>query len=122
MVAVSIYMVSEHGHHIDQKEFFLKGYNEMLKQIEPERIICYNTPFPEMQGNIIFVDYKLSSWKHQNDEYKPSKHLPYITGELIPPENSGIIIKRGYIPSACEEKGMGGANGGEWQPKKEEFE
>ena len=56
-VAVSTYMVSEHGNHKDQKEFFLKGYNEMLKVVEPERIICYNTPFPEMQGNIIPVDY-----------------------------------------------------------------
>lgn len=29
------------------------GCNEMLRQIEPERIICYNTPFPEMEGNIV---------------------------------------------------------------------
>ena len=66
VVAVSTYMVSEHGNHADQKDFFLKGYREMLRQIEPERIICYNTPFPEMEGNIIFVDYELSSWKYQN--------------------------------------------------------
>ena len=53
-VAVSTYMVSEHRSHKDQKDFFLKGYNEMLKRIEPELIICYNTPFPEMEGNILF--------------------------------------------------------------------
>lgn len=41
-VAVSTYMVSEHGNHKDQKEFFLKGYNEILRRIEPETIICYN--------------------------------------------------------------------------------
>ena len=32
----------------------------MLRRIEPEKIICYNTPFPEMQGNIIYVDYERS--------------------------------------------------------------
>lgn len=113
-------MVFEHGNHKDQKEFFLKGYNEMLRQIEPERIICYNTPFPEMEGNIVFVDYELSSWKYQNDEYKPSKYAKYIAGELPIPENCELIIKKGYIPSFSEEKGMGSAYGGEWQPKKEE--
>ena len=60
-VAVSTYMVSELDNRQDQKEFFLKGYNEMLKRIELEKIICYNEPFPEMQGNIVFVDYELSS-------------------------------------------------------------
>jgi len=29
-VAVSTYMVSEHDNRCDQKEFFLKGYREML--------------------------------------------------------------------------------------------
>lgn len=119
-VAVSTYMVSEHGNHIDQKDFFLKGYNELLRQVEPERIICYNTPFPEMQGNIVFVDYELSSWKYQNKEYIPSEYVKYITGELPLPSDCDIIIKKGYIPSKCDEKGMGSAYGGEWQPKKEE--
>lgn len=67
-VAVSTFMVSEHHNRSDQKDFFLKGYNEMLQQVEPERIICYNEPFPEMQGNVVFVDYELSSWKYQNDD------------------------------------------------------
>ena len=31
-----------------------------------------------------------------------------------------IIIKKGYVTSDYEEKGMGSAYGGEWQPKKEE--
>ena len=66
MVAVSTYMASEHGNHQDQKEWFLAGYNEMLRRIQPEKIICYNTPFPEMQGNIIPVDYERSSWKYMS--------------------------------------------------------
>ncbi len=121
-VAVSTYMVSEHGNHKDQKDFFLKGYNEMLRQIEPERIICYSTPFPEMDGNIVFVDYELSSWKYQQKSNPPEDYASYILGELPLPKDSGIIIKRGYIPSLSEEKGMGSAYGGEWQPKKPDDE
>ena len=64
VVAVSTYMASEHDNRCDQKEWFMTGYNELLRRIEPERIICYNTPFPEMQGNIIYVDYERSSWKY----------------------------------------------------------
>ena len=68
----------------------------MLRQIEPERIICYNTPFPEMEGNIIFVDYELSSWKYQNHS-KSSKYAKYLTGQLSPVKSRAILIKRGYV-------------------------
>jgi len=123
-VAVSTYMVSEHGHKQDQKAFFLKGYNELLRKIEPETIICYNEPSPEMQGNIVFVDYDLSSWRYMNDDpYVPSKFAKYICGLEPLPENRGIVIKDGHIPSSYEMlKGMGSAYGGEWQPAKEEDE
>ncbi|MEG1525825.1 MAG: DUF4417 domain-containing protein [Clostridia bacterium] len=120
-VAVSTYMVSEHNNHSDQKEFFLKGYHEMLRRIEPERIICYNEPFPEMQGNIIFVDYELSSWKYQNDDYRPSKYVDYILGKTSLPSDSPILIKSGYVMrDEILFKGMGSAFGGEWQPKSED--
>lgn len=39
------------------KNDFLKGYYQMLYKIEPEAIICLGTPFDEMDGNIITVDY-----------------------------------------------------------------
>jgi len=122
-VAVSTYMVNEHNNHKDQKEFFLKGYNEMIRQIEPERIICYNQPFPEMQGNIVFVDYELSSCKYQNDDYKPFKYLTYILGEKSLPKNSDIVIKSGFVMrDEFSFKGMGSAYGGEWRPNKPEDE
>ena len=44
------------------KEEFLCGYNEMLNRISPSYIICFGTPFSEMEGNIVTVDY-LSSRK-----------------------------------------------------------
>lgn len=36
---------------------FIRGYNEMLRRINPRAIICYGKPFPDMSGNIITVDY-----------------------------------------------------------------
>ena len=37
VVAVSTYMASEHDHRQDQNEWFMAGYNEMLRRIEPEK-------------------------------------------------------------------------------------
>jgi len=42
------------------KKEFLRGYDYMLSKIEPEAIICFGTPFDEMRGNIIPVDYRSS--------------------------------------------------------------
>ena len=42
------------------KKEFLRGYDYMLSKIEPEAVICFGTPFDEMQGNIIPVDYRSS--------------------------------------------------------------
>ncbi|MBP5607130.1 MAG: DUF4417 domain-containing protein [Lachnospiraceae bacterium] len=39
------------------KADFMLGYNELLDRIEPEAVICFGSPFPEMEGNIIIVDY-----------------------------------------------------------------
>lgn len=41
---------------------FMREYNEMLVRLQPEKIIVFGKPFPEMQGNIVSVDY-LSSRK-----------------------------------------------------------
>lgn len=41
------------------KPGFMHGYNAMLERLEPNAIICFGTPFEEMEGNVIVVDY----WK-----------------------------------------------------------
>ncbi|RPF42257.1 hypothetical protein EDD70_2597 [Hydrogenoanaerobacterium saccharovorans] len=70
-----------------------------------------------MQGNIIFVDYELSSWKYQNDDYVPSKYLCYILGKKPLPSDSDIVIKSGHIMrDSISLKGMGSAFGGNWKP------
>ncbi|MCR4728218.1 MAG: DUF4417 domain-containing protein [Lachnospiraceae bacterium] len=39
---------------------FMRGYNAMLEKISPANVLCLGTPFPEMEGNIISVDYRSS--------------------------------------------------------------
>ena len=39
---------------------FMRGYNEMLKRIEPQAVICFGNPFAEMKGNVIPIDYNAS--------------------------------------------------------------
>lgn len=39
------------------KTNFMKGYNEMLRRINPSYIICFGDPLPEMKGNIIAISY-----------------------------------------------------------------
>ena len=118
VVAVSTYMASEHDHRKDQKDWFLAGYNEMLRRIEPEKIICYNTPFPEMQGDIVYVDYERSSWRHMDYERKavPNNDLDcYKIGGAKQDICDTIDV---YMIS----KGGGSAYGGEWKPSKPEDE
>ena len=96
----------------------------MPRRIEPEKTICYNKPFQEMQGDIVFVDYELSSWKYRNDDpYVPSKCAQYICGEEPLPVGSNLIIKSVYIASENDgdynsivQNGMGSAYGGPWKP------
>ncbi len=53
---VAIGMIGCKGNRIG----FMHGYDAMLERIQPEAIICFGTPFKEMHGNIIAVDYRES--------------------------------------------------------------
>lgn len=115
----------------------MNGYKEMLRRIEPEKIICYHEPFPEMEGDIVYVNYERSSWMHMDDDIvmhydkytgnhqTTDKSLPCKAqdcSELQKQDVGYIITKQGYILSHYDEKGMGSAYGGKWRPKKEEDE
>lgn len=39
------------------KSLFLSGYDKMLEVLQPQMIICYGSPFEEMDGNIIHFPY-----------------------------------------------------------------
>lgn len=111
VVAVSTHMFHAHNNHADQKDVFMKGYNRMLAEIEPSAIICYSEPFPEMEGNIIYIDYGLNSWQHLKDDKPTAK---YIKHTLSSGEQTSVYVHKTYIY-----KGGGSAYGGKWQPKKE---
>ena len=65
--------LSKEGFFFYKPEVFIKSYNRMLSEIEPEKIICYSKPFAEMTGDILYVDYELSSWKYLDN--KSSEYL-----------------------------------------------
>lgn len=83
----------------------------MLRRIEPEKIICYNTPFPEMQGNIIYVDYERSSWRYMN--YDRSFRREDLDAFKI---DGTSIGNRDTIEPLLIGKGGGSAYGGKWKP------
>lgn len=117
IVAVSTYMFHEHNNHADQKDIFMNGYNKMLEVIEPSKIICYSEPFNEMRGNIIYINYDLSSWKHFDDDanklFVKSRDSKIASDD----EQNKIVHKTGYVA-----KGGGSALGGKWIPKTESEE
>ena len=117
VVAVSTYMASEHDNRKDQKEWFMAGYNEMLRRIEPEKIICYNTPFPEMQGNIIYVDYDRSSWRYMSYERSFQREDLEAFKIAGAPRYDCDTIEPYLIG-----KGGGSAYGGDYKPAKPEDE
>lgn len=111
VVAVSTYMASEHDNRQAQKEWFMAGYNEMLRRIEPEKIICYNTPFPEMQGNLVYVDYERSSWRYMS--YERSFHKDDLDAFKI---GGATQLNYDIIEPYLIGKGGGSAYGGKWRP------
>lgn len=42
-------------------DWFMQGFNEMIKRLSPITIICYGKPFDEMYGNIIEIDYNITN-------------------------------------------------------------
>ena len=120
VVAVSTYMASEHGNRCDQKEWFMAGYNEMLRRIEPAKIICYNTPFPEMQGDIVYVDYERSSWKYMS--YERSHTSENLESFKIGGQSMYIHDTIAPFIDVPLTKGGGSAYGGKWKPAKTEDE
>lgn len=35
----------------------MRGFDAMQKKVNPSAVICLGEPFPDMQGNIVAVDY-----------------------------------------------------------------
>lgn len=94
-----------------EKEFFLQGYNEMLRRIDSKAVICCSSPFDEMKGNIIVVDYaETNNLKSYENE---SKSIYNTIPEVY---NGYIKWMSGHIVAA----GMGSGGGG-YQSKRDEL-
>ena len=87
-----------------EKALFMQGYNELMRKIKPQAVICYGEPFEEMQGNVIKIDYTKTNHLTK-EEARQKGYIKKITGYVIP----------------HNEKGMGSAGGVDeiiWKPKK----
>ena len=69
----SVVMISTLGSKSD-RDFFIRGYNEMMKRIAPPLVIVYGEMLDEMKGR--FVNY------HYADSFKP-KDSPFIQEVLF---------------------------------------
>ena len=83
-----------------QKPGFLVGYDEMLRRIRPRIILCYGTPFEEMRGDVISIDYA------ETNNYKKQILTAHVAGAL----HSGFVCKTGCV--LADKGGRGGAAGG----------
>lgn len=72
-----------------EKSLFMQGYNEMIRKVKPEAVICYGKPFEEMQGKIIPIDYA------KTNNLSTKTYIKKTTGYIL----------------AFDEKGMGSAIG-----------
>ncbi len=71
-----------------------------------------------MDGNILFVDYDLSSWQHYEDdevELPYTQMEKYLLGLEKPSPESNIVVKYNDNPFFTI-KGNGSAYGGQWRP------
>ena len=48
------------------KTAFMRGFDAMVKRLNPSAVICLGDPFPEMQGNIIAINYLKSRRVNRN--------------------------------------------------------
>lgn len=60
----SVVAVSTLGNKMDKRQY-LKGYNKMLEVINPSTIYCYDRPFKEMEGDIVYIDYLKSNGREK---------------------------------------------------------
>lgn len=79
-----------------EKSLFMQGYNELIRKVKPEAILCYGEPFEEMQGKIITVDYaRTNNLKQANtNSVFYTRDMDYLDME----KGSGLVgrERRGY--------------------------
>jgi len=56
---------------------FLSGYQEMMKQIEPQYVLCFGMPFNEMESNTIYIDCEKFPKKEKNKWVEEAPELGF---------------------------------------------
>ena len=97
---------------IDANEEKYRSVSLLERLVEPERIICYNTPFPQMQGDIVHVDYERSSWRYMDYDQKAMPHEDLDCYKIAGANHTFCDTMDAYMIG----KGGGSANGGDWKP------
>ena len=97
---------------IDANEEKYRSVSLLERLVEPERIICYNTPFPEMQGDIVYVDYERSSWRYMDYDQKAMPHEDLDCYKIGGANHTFCDTMDAYMIG----KGGGSAYGGKWRP------
>jgi hypothetical protein len=64
------------------KGAFLLGYREMLRQIKPELVLCFDMPFPEMEGNVVYIDTDRFPQKKEKMEEVIWEEEDFVQGML----------------------------------------
>lgn len=72
-----------------EKSLFLQGYNEMLRKIKPEAIICYGEPFDEMKGKLIVIDYAETN-NLSSKSLDKSTYIKIIAGNALSFNEKGM--------------------------------
>ncbi|NCB26310.1 MAG: DUF4417 domain-containing protein [Bacteroidia bacterium] len=50
---------------LKRKQLFMEGYTEMKRHIRPSNIICLGKAFPEIENDVICVDYKKTTRRNK---------------------------------------------------------
>lgn len=87
-----------------EKSLFLQGYNEMLRKIRPEAVICYGEPFDEMKGNLIIIDYAETNNFHKKSYDVSTAYIKHFIGYIDCEKGMGAAYKEEFDSSAGQNK------------------
>lgn len=83
----------------NEKDYFMAGYRELMKRIEPTAVICYGKPFEEMTGNVIHVSYEETNNYHSKEYIQELIHqIPKIPKDLIYEKGGGHASNGNQLP------------------------
>ncbi|MDY3080360.1 MAG: hypothetical protein SOR56_09210 [Oscillospiraceae bacterium] len=105
----NVYHIAQAIYHYNSP-YLKPGFFSLPVTADELHLSALNTPFPEMQGDIVYVDYELSSWKYMSYDKTTAEDLESFKIPDTTSKNRDIMFA--YRVSA----GGGSAYGGKWRP------